>query len=270
MKTFITGSTGFIGKNLTEFYENVYEYRRDIDISLQLKRYKPDVIINSAAEIYSHEKMFEPNIGLTYSCLDYVRSNPEVKMIQIGSSSEYGPKANASSVKDILEPIDFYQGTKAAATLMCQGLAKQLNLMIYIVRPYSVYGKYERPHRLFPKLWKAFKKKEPMTLFQGYHDFIYVDDFIRGIDSVINTKDLKSGQIFNFGSGNQISNFDLCSKFEMITQDIAPIKKINQLNKTFESTVWVADMTHTYKSLSYRPLFDLETGIKIFLENANY
>jgi len=270
MKVFVTGSTGFIGKNLVEYYDDTYKGLRGEDLDIELRLYAPDVIIHSAAEIYDHEKMFVPNIAMTYTCLKYVRSNPKVKMIQIGSSSEYGPKSKPSSVTDVLEPIDFYQGTKAAATMMCQGLARQLGLKIYIVRPYSVYGKYERPHRLFPRLWKAFMKGESMKLYQGYHDFIYIDDFIRGIDMVIKNDNLPPGEIFNFGSGIQTSNFELLKKFEDIVGLTAPIEKIDELNKPFESTTWVADMIHTYKTLSYQPQFDLDQGIKDFLIKAMY
>ena len=55
MKIFITGSTGFVGQNLVEYYSQrgheVYAFRRDEFLAECLHQFKPDAIINSAAEI---------------------------------------------------------------------------------------------------------------------------------------------------------------------------------------------------------------------------
>ena len=53
MKIFITGGTGFIGRNLIDFYcdEEIFQYKRGSDLADDLKYFKPDLIINSAAEI---------------------------------------------------------------------------------------------------------------------------------------------------------------------------------------------------------------------------
>lgn len=269
MKVFVTGSTGFVGSHLMETYNNVYGYKREQNIEEELNCYKPDIIINSAAEIYDAEKMFEPNIVLTYKCLEYVKKHPEVKMIHIGSSSEYGPKETASAECDKLDPIDFYQGSKAAATLMCQGFARHYKLNIAIARPYSVYGPKERPHRLFPRLWKAFKNNAPMTLYAGEHDFIYISDFIRGINILIN-KNVPSGDVVNFGTGVQWSNLDVLRAFEKVTNRRAPVEYINEKLKPFESSVWRCNIDYARKQYKFLADIDLHTGVYLFLKQANY
>jgi nucleoside-diphosphate-sugar epimerase len=236
-----------------------------------LDDFEPDVIINSAAEIYDPELMFTPNIVLVQIILEYVRKcKQHCRLIQIGSSSEYGPTDHSTSEDTLLKPVDFYQATKGAATLMCQGWARFFNLPVWVVRPYSVYGPGERDHRLFPRLYRAFNYDEPMTLYQGHHDFIYINDFVRGIDLVLQSWDLAPGEIVNFGSGFQTSNFDLLDLWIRVTgKTNVPVAKVAEMKKAFENNVWVCDIAKSFK-LGFDCEYTLELGITDFLLKANY
>ena len=110
---------------------------------------------------------------------------------------------------------------------------------------------------------------EPMTLYQGHHDFIYIADFVRGIDLMLNTWDLAPGEIVNFGSATQISNFDLLTVWEMITNRTAPVAKVSELRKAFENNIWVCDPTKAH-SLGFECEYNLEAGIRDFISKANY
>lgn len=272
MKIFITGSTGFVGRNLVEFYSDheVFDYKRHMNLKESLNDFVPDVIINSAAEIYDADRMWEPNLLMVHECLEYVKEHPTIKMVQIGSSSEYGTMPRASAETDKINPVDMYQATKGAATILCQGYARLYELNINIARPYSVYGKYERPHRLFPRLWRAFKNQEPMKLFHGYHDFIFIDDFIRGIDLLVQKTGEPFGDIVNFGSGKQYSNLEVLQLFEKVTEHSAPVTVIDQMAKAFESDVWICDTRYAKEKYNFEIEYDLEKGIKEFLDTANY
>lgn len=265
MKIFITGSAGFIGRHLLEFYQEheVFALTRQMNIDEELNRFKPDVIINSAAEIYNPESMWASNVQTTVSCLEYVKHS-QTKMIQIGSSSEYGPMPRASAETDAINPIDMYQATKGAATILCQGYARQYKLDIVVARPYSVYGLYEKPHRLFPRLCRAFKRNEPMKLYQGYHDFIYIDDFIRGIDLLMNTS-APLGDVVNFGSGIQYSNFAVLEIFEQVTGHKAPVELVDTMVKNFENDVWICNTDYAEKQYGFKTKVDLKTGIEQLL-----
>lgn len=272
MKIYITGGTGFVGINLNHYYNqhDVYNHVRGQTATSQLEQFRPDLIINSAAEIYTADFMWDPNVMLTKECLEYCVRNPTTAMIQIGSSSEYGPISRASSEQDRINPVDMYQTTKGIATLLCQGYARTYNLRVSIARPYSVYGPHERPHRLFPRLWKAFNRNEPMTLFNGYHDFIYINDFVRGLDLLAHDIVPGQGDIVNFGSGQQYSNFSILELFEHVTGRTAPVEKVNRLYKKFESTVWVCDTKHAQERYNFKTTYTIVDGIKEFLEKAQY
>jgi nucleoside-diphosphate-sugar epimerase len=272
MKIFLTGSTGFIGRHLMAFYRDheIFEHKRHTDLETNLQRFEPDVIINCAAEIYKPEDMWVPNVEWTLTCLEHVRKNPHTKMVQIGSSAEYGPLPRASAETDRINPVDMYQATKGAATLLCQGYARQYKLDISVARPYSVYGQYEKPHRLFSRLWRAFKKNESMKLFHGYHDFIYIDDFVRGIDILVNTQDKPLGDIVNFGSGSQYSNLDVLNVFENISGHKASVEIVDTMAKEFESDVWICNTEYAEKQYGFKAEISLTNGISKILKLENY
>ena len=272
MKIYLTGTTGFIGKNLLDFYKDleIREYQRGFDIKTDLEYFQPDVLINCAAEIYKSEVMWSSNVVIVQQALEYIKQTPNTKMVQIGSSAEYGPIDRPSSEKDKINPVDMYQATKGAATLLCQGYARSFNLDISIARPYSVYGRYEKPHRLFPRLWRAFKLNQPMKLFHGYHDFIHIDDFIRGINTLVQKNDKPLGDIVNFGSGIQYSNKEVYDLFKKVTGSDGPVEVIETMAKSFESEVWICDTTYAKEKYNFEVEYSLEEGIKEFLETGKY
>lgn len=262
-KILITGSDGFIGKNLVEFYTNKYEVltlNRQENIQNKLTQ-NPDIIINAAASIYEMDYMFDTNVLLVNTILEYVKLNHK-KLIQIGSSAEYGKKDIPTKEGDLLEPVTYYAGTKAASSLMCQSIAKEFNLPIFIIRPYSVYGNYEKSYRLFPRLFNAFTKQQEMVLTEGYHDFIYIKDFIRGLNLFVENDFKDYGDIVNFGSGIQTSNADVLQKFIDIfgfVPDNITIK--DGLSKSFEFKTWICDTSYAKNKYGFTTQYSLEEGI---------
>lgn len=269
MKIFITGSTGFIGQNLVKFYKNqeIFEFKRYMNINEKLAYFNPDVIINCAAEIYDKEKMWDANVLLTKSCLDFCVKKTDTILIQLGSSSEYGKANKPTKETDPIDPTDMYAGTKGIATLMCQTYSKSYGIDVTIIRPYSLYGPGERPHRLFPNLWKSFKLNHPMNLVMGVHDFCYIDDFVDAIDLVIQSKNREPGDILNVSSGVESSNLEVFKLFQKIT---GVLGNVTLLDKVVTQPVWQSNIDKIKSKYNWQPKNSLETGIKLFLERANY
>jgi nucleoside-diphosphate-sugar epimerase len=269
MKFYIIGATGFIGQNLVKRYssEQVYQHQRYFDLLAKLDQYNPDVIINCAAEIYEADSMYDVNVRMVNDCLDWCKTHPNTQLIQLGSSSEYGPVGRASKETDPICVDNMYSGTKGAATLLCQAYAKQHNVDVQIIRPYSPYGPGERPHRLFPALWRAFKLDSPMKLVMGVHDFCYIDDFVDAVDLVIGNDKRTPGEIINVSSGEQYSNSTVLETFRKVTGLQGNVEVVAKFTTP---PVWKADITLVKDKYGWKPKHSLEDGIRKFLEEATY
>ena len=272
MKIFITGVTGFLGKSLKEFYEHdneIVEYVRGTDIVTHQMVSTPDLIIHCAGEIYNPDVMFKTNVIMVEQILEWVKRNPSTRMIHIGSSSEYGAMDRASKETDRINPLNVYEATKGAGTLLCQGYARHYKLDVCVARIYSGYGAYERERRLFPTLYRAFFQDEPMRLFDGIHDFIYIDDFVQGIDILV-SKGFTQGDIINFGSGTQTTNLEVLQAWQRVTgRTDAPVdyQGGQMQHAQRDAEFWCCDTTYAKTRYGFKAKYTLDQGIEDFIRN---
>ena len=273
MKYIITGHTGFIGKSLLErLDEDILtigrEWKTDINLPNRIKSFNPDYIIHCAAEIKDSSKTFESNVLMTHWLLNVTKDINYNAFISLGSSSEYGNTLYPMSEKELLKPRTMYEATKGASTLLCQGFAKEYNKPIAVVRPFSVYGAHEPANRLIPTLFRNFKTNIKSKISLGVHDFIYIDDFIDGLLSVLYSEnELIQGDIVHFGYGVQYSNLEVFDIIKKIFNSNLEYEKIDNIFNKYDTLNWVADITYAKSKYKFNPKYNLETGLKNLYEN---
>ncbi|MFH1388443.1 MAG: NAD-dependent epimerase/dehydratase family protein [Patescibacteria group bacterium] len=188
----VTGSNGFIGKELVRTLENkghkVVRFDRNIlykprILKSQIRKILPAKIFHLAAYgNHSNQKDISKivycNYIATYNLLDATKDLNIDSFINTGSSSEYGRKRIPMKEDMHLETDTFYGATKAGSTYLSRAFAKQFNMHIVTVRPFSVYGPGEDQKRFIPTVIKCALNEETLNLAQGVHDWIYISDFI--------------------------------------------------------------------------------------------
>ena len=290
----ITGGTGFIGSCLVrrlikdknnlhliirknsdkwrikDILKNVNLYYVDLnnfkELNKIIKRIKPQIIYHLAAyENYLEEsrKNLETNIFGTLNLLDACNNVGYDIFINTGSSSEYGTKSKSMSEKDLLEPNSYYGIAKTSQTLLCQHLAREKKMPIITLRLFSVYGPYEGPKRLIPTLINNCLNGKDLSLVspKTSRDFIFVDDVVEAYLKVTKLPKL-AGHIFNIGTGKQIFLKDIVSMVVKITDAKIKHNWGAMPDRSFDTNIWLADISKAKKMLKWQPRYNLKKGLE--------
>ena len=267
MKIFLTGSTGYIGSNLLRLFQkeghDVFHSSRGTMISNNISSFRPDVIVNCAAEIYDESKMFDSNFLLTRALVKTGEGCGVKGFVQIGSSAEYGRVAKPIAETDLLNPRTMYEVTKATASI----LVNDSKLSTIVARPFSVYGRNEPLRRFIPIVWDAYKNKKKLKVTPWVHDFIHIDDFTRGVMMCVQRVLDQPGHFaFNFGTGVQHSNPDVVRTFEKVLQEKIDWEPTQEPMRLHESDFWCCNTQYCKKELDFQSEIDFETGIRMYIE----
>ena len=263
MRYFITGKNGFIAKHLLGKLQNeiVETTSRQDNTIEKLNIFKPDIIFHLCAEIQNVDNMFETNVKLTHDILEYCRHHSIVKLIVIGSSSEYGRKQNPISETDFLDPMTIYEGTKSAASMLVQSYSFTYNIPTTLIRPFTIYGENEKSNKLTQILFNKYNKNEVLYLTSGVHDYMYIEDFINALLKITFYKEEKIFNIVNVGSGIQTTNED----FVRCVQNVLNYNFIIQLTnnkKVYDSENWICNSHLLNSKYNFSCSYNLISGLK--------
>lgn len=183
--------------------------------------YAPDCVINFAAEshvdrsLVSPSAFIETNVVGTQILLDAVNKYQIKRFHQVSTDEVYGDlpldrpelKFNEESM---LKPSSPYSASKAAADLLVLAYHRSLKTPVTVSRCSNNYGPYQHFEKLIPHMISLALCGKPLTVYgdgKNVRDWIYVDDHCRAIDMII--RGGKSGEVYNVGGGNEISNIEL-------------------------------------------------------------
>jgi UDP-glucose 4-epimerase len=176
---------------------------------------------------------------------------------------EYGPSSAPMRETDALAPATFRGAAKAAATL----LVRQSGVPAAVVRPFSVYGPGEQPHRLVPTVLAAGQRGEPIRLTRPgiARDFVYVDDVVHALLRAAALPEA-IGEIVNAGTGTQTTNEELVALVGAILGRELDIRVGAFEAKPWDTSTWVADTTKAERLLGWSAQTSLDAGLARTLE----
>lgn len=183
--------------------------------------YAPDCVINFAAEshvdrsLVSPSAFIETNVVGTQILLDAVNKYQIKRFHQVSTDEVYGdlpldrPEVKFNE-ESMLKPSSPYSASKAAADLLVLAYHRSFKTPVTVSRCSNNYGPYQHFEKLIPHMISLALCGKPLTVYgdgKNVRDWIYVDDHCRAIDMII--RGGKSGEVYNVGGGNEISNIEL-------------------------------------------------------------
>ena len=300
MKIFITGIAGFIGFHLArelkayghdvlgcDNYNGMYAPHLKMDRCKILEMSKipvknadigflnesivedSDIIVHLAAWAGVRLSLDMPNVYTknnilgTQGVID-IAEKMNIPVVYASSSSVYAgqtpPFTEQMNFKHHLNP---YAWSKYVNE--CQFKHSKVPSSIGF-RFFTVYGPYGRPDMALHGFTDKIIRDEPIEVFghgKMSRDFTYVQDIVNGVQLLIDkVQEIDSHDIYNIGSGESVS---LMSFIRLIEENLERKAKINYVD------MHPADIRHTLaditeiKSLGYRPMTSIETGIRSFI-----
>jgi nucleoside-diphosphate-sugar epimerase len=229
MNILITGASGFIGKNLSEYFSKKYHLFTPTHKQLNLldeqsvKKYfllhSVDIVIHCAviggSRIEENKKeMFYDNLRMFFNL---VQSKKLYKrMIQIGSGAAYDKQFPIVKVKEEdfgrRIPDDGYGFYKYVCSSYIQNTSNILDLRVF-----GLFGEWEDYHYRFISnaICRQLSEMQIKMSKNVVFDYVDIRDFMRIIDYFI--KHVPKHKAYNVGSGNTYSLLDLAKKIQLLS-----------------------------------------------------
>ncbi len=270
---------GKILKELSMKYISKIKDLSDADTLKDIAKFKPDIIINLAAQAGVRHSLKKPedyisnNINSFLNIITYARDNPVEKIIYASTSSVYGGNKDFPfSEKDNTDnPLQFYAVTKKTNELMAHAYNDLYSINFIGLRFFTVYGPWGRPDMSLFKFTKSILEGKPIELFNnGLHtrDFTYIDDLQKAIMSVALKKNkyLKNNysEIYNIGGNNPIT---LKKYVRIIEKSLGKEAKKNYLPlQKGDVKKTISDVSKIKKHYGFKPEVKIEDGIRNFID----
>ena len=187
------------------------------------------------------------------------------KVVNIGSSSEYGVSPEPMKETDSLLPTTPYGISKVAQTSMACYFSREHGLPVNTLRLFSVYGPYEEKGRLVSDIMLAIIRNHPIKLFSPLprRDFIFIDDVVEVLIKAAEAENVE-GEIFNIGGGKDHSIKNVVSAVSKIVgRELNIDWGAEDKKRSFDTnSKWVADISKTKTLLNWGPSHSLEDGMR--------
>lgn len=305
-KVVITGGNGFIGSHLINKFLNKGFVILNIDklskesqkIKLRNKNYffekcdllhenklkiilndfKPNVIINAAAESHVDRSLmlpkyfYENNVSSTLNLLEFIKQSKErIELIHISTDEVFGSlKINQRkfNINSKYAPSNPYSASKASSDHAVRAYGKAFGLSYKITNCSNNYGPFQYPEKLIPVIINKCIERKYIPIYgngENIRDWIHVTDHVNAIYEVY-----KKGKNYNtylIGSNNEIKNIDIAKKICRIFDRLFKKKNSEKLIKFIKDRKshdfrYAINNFKIYKDTNWKPLFKFEEGLE--------
>jgi dolichol-phosphate mannosyltransferase len=229
---------------------------------------RPDVVFHLAAHgAYSWQqdaaRMIEVNLQGAVALLAACEATGVATVVHAGSSSEYGFKDHAPSEDEPLEPNSAYAVSKAAATQYCSLVGRSSGARVVTLRLYSVYGPWEDPRRLIPRLivHGLDGRLPPLADPDTARDFVYLDDACAAFLAAAGDG-AGAGSVYNVGSGVQTTLREIVELARAELGIEAEPQWGSGEQRAWDTADWRSDPRAIEHDLGWRVRISLRDGVR--------
>jgi len=175
-------------------------------------------------------------------------------------------ESNLVSEVSPTKPKDIYGSFKLCGEIIVEGYRQRYNIATAIVRPSAVYGPYDGNQRVLYKFITKAINGEPITIDGDGSmklDFTFVDDAAYGF-YLVSTHKNASGHIFNITRGKAEKLIDVVG---VLKNYFPSLEIIHRDAPGYMPNRGTLDITKAKDILGYQPRFNLEKGIKVYIEH---
>lgn len=278
MKVLITGSSGFIGKNLVPFLREksfqviTCDLTAGCDVTrlkkLKLKTKKISAIVHLAAQpgvipsIKNPLQTFQTNVLGTVNVLEAARLNKVKRVVFVSSNAALGQQQPPIVEDMVPKPLSPYGAAKLSGEAYCRAYFHSFGLETVVLRFSNVYGPgMDQKDSVVARYIRWTIAGKPLVVRDDgdqTRDFLFVADACRAIELAIKTPKI-AGQIFQIGSGKPST---IANLVKLIT------KVSGKPQKIIHEPILAGEIKQNYASirkaehiLKYHPTTDLETGL---------
>lgn len=210
---------------------------RALIISL-LKKYRPDGVINFAAESHVDRSIDRPddfihtNILGTFELLEGIRScwdgrelKEDFRFLHVSTDEVYGSLGSEGYFTENTPyaPNSPYSASKAAADHLVRAYHKTYNLPALTTKGSNNYGPFQFPEKLIPLILLNALDHKVLPIYgdgQNIRNWLYVLDHCEAIRIVMEHGQL--GETYNIGGKHEKSNLEVVSHVCGLLDEMSP------------------------------------------------
>jgi len=297
-KALITGSQGFVGFYLRqELEQNGYDVtgldiqagaktvQADLLNPEQMKSVvaecRPDIVIHLAGQANVGlswkipQKTVEINVVGAINLMEAVRAyNPEVRMVLVGSSDQYGNLGEAGRLVSeslITKPQTPYAVSKQAQEEMARVYVRAYGMNICMTRSFNHGGAGQKEGFLIPDFSAGIARVENgqadklrVGNLTAKRDFTHVRDVVRAYRLIAEKG--HPGEVYNVGSGTVHSAQEILDGLCALAKCEFPVEQDPAKMRPSDTPVICCDHSKLTEHTGWEPAFGLETILKETLE----
>lgn len=219
-QVFITGATGFVGRNLIAYFEKDYDF---INYDRSNKCLNENFVLHLAGKAHdikkvtSKDEYFKVNFELTKEIFNaFLISNAKV-FITLSSVKAVADQVEGLLLEDAIpDPLTYYGKSKLVAEQYILSNVFPEGKRVYILRPCMIHGPGNKGNlnSLYSLVSKGFPW--PLGLFENSRSYLSIENLCFIIKELIEREDIPSG-VYNVAddvplSTNQVINLIAESK----------------------------------------------------------